>query len=193
MRKLHQHKRSREQERLRKAAEPPSSENCSSAARRLLHTSPPLFFVCFLVFGHRLVGEQDLRVWWAGVAKLVLHGRILQVTHQSPQLAVGEVKVAILSTHHLREQQVQSSVGSTLVDPGGAGRIDQRLLVENLSYLHHVQLGKEVAVRQGQRVSVQEPARRLGRVWVLVLLVGQRCPQVAVQLLQGGYEAFPQP
>lgn len=113
MRKLHQHKRSREQERLRKAAEPPSSENCSSAARRLLHTSPPLFFLCFLVFSHRLVGKQDLRVWWAGVAKLVLHGRILQVTHQSPQPALGEVKAAILQTHHLREQQVHISVGST--------------------------------------------------------------------------------
>lgn len=62
-----------------------------------------------------------------------------------------------------------------------------------LRYLHHVQLGEEVAVRQGQRVAVQETARRLGHVRVLVQLAGQRRLQVRVQLLQGGVELLPQP
>lgn len=138
-----------------------------------------MLFLAFPVFGHRLVGEQDLRVRWAGVAKLVLRGSVLQVARQPRQLAAGDVVVAVLLTHHLKRCTGVSQ------QRGGPKVL--------LRYLHHVQLGEEVAVRQGQRVAVQEAARRLGRLRVLVRLAGQRRLQVGVQLLQGGVERLPQP
>lgn len=153
---------------------------------RLLQTFPPAFFLCFLVFGNRLVGEQDLRVRWAGVAKLVLRGSILQITRQTLQLAAGDVVVAVLLTHHLRSHEVHSSGWSKHQATDGGPE-------ELLRYLHNVQLGKEAAVRQGQRVAVQEAARRHGHVRVLVQLAGQRRLQVGVELPQGGVELLPQP
>lgn len=61
-----------------------------------------MFFLGFPVFGNRLVGEQDLRVRWAGVAKLVLRGSILQIARQTPQLAAADVVGAVFLTHHLK-------------------------------------------------------------------------------------------
>lgn len=150
-----------------------------------------MFFLCFLVFGHGLVGKQDLRVRWASVAELVLRSSIFQITPQTSQLAAADVVATIFLTHHLRGDKVlmwSDSTGAARVGPGQAWRRQHRLL-----YLHNVQFGKQVAVRQGQRVAVQEPARRLRHVWVLVQLVGQRSLQVRVQLLQGRIEVLPQP
>lgn len=77
----------------------------SSEFSRGFKAFAPVFFLCFLVFGHRLVGKQDLRVRWASVAKLVLRSSIFQITHQTSQLAAGDVVVTIFLTHHLKSNK----------------------------------------------------------------------------------------
>lgn len=55
-------------------------------------------------------------------------------------------------------------------------------------YLYNVEFGKQVAVCQGEGVSIQVQTFRLRFVWVLVQLVGQGRLKVLGQLHQRGQE-----
>lgn len=52
----------------------------------------------------------------------------------------------------------------------------------NSANLDYVEFGKHVAVSQGEGVTVQVAAIRLGDIGVLVQLIRERCLQVDVQL-----------
>lgn len=55
-------------------------------------------------------------------------------------------------------------------------------------YLYNVEFGKQVAVCQGEAVSIQVGTLRLHFIWVLLQLVRQGRLQVPVQLHQAGQE-----
>lgn len=67
------------------------------------HPAPALLDLLVEIFGHWVVGEQDLYVIGARVAELVLLVGFLQVLSQTGE-SCRDLKLTIFSTHNLRRE-----------------------------------------------------------------------------------------